>query len=96
MTIASWSVNELDRLGRSVKEVLTIADELYEHRIGLRILTRHARRHVHPDRLPAGPSCTTGSRLANRREAAGDIRTGRCIVVVGQAAVPRRSCHRAL
>ena len=49
MTIASWSVNELDRLGRSVKEVLTIADELYEHRIGLRILTRHARRHVHPE-----------------------------------------------
>ena len=40
MTIASWSVNnELDRLGRSVKDVLTIADELYEHGIGLRILT---------------------------------------------------------
>jgi len=30
---------KLDRLGRSVKEVLTIADELYEHGIGLRILT---------------------------------------------------------
>ena len=30
---------KLDRLGWSVKEVLTIADELHEHRIGLRILT---------------------------------------------------------
>ena len=30
---------KLDRLGRPVKEVLTIADELHEHRIGLRILT---------------------------------------------------------
>ena len=30
---------KLDRLGRSVKEVLTIADELYEHGIGLLILT---------------------------------------------------------
>jgi DNA invertase Pin-like site-specific DNA recombinase len=30
---------KLDRLGRSVKEVLTIADEPYEHGIGLRILT---------------------------------------------------------
>jgi len=30
---------KLDRLGRSVKDVLTIADELYEHGIGLRILT---------------------------------------------------------
>jgi hypothetical protein len=36
---------------------------------------------------PGWPSCTTGSRLAANR-------TGRCIVVVGQAAVPRRSCHR--
>lgn len=30
---------KLDRLGRSVKEVLTIAGELYERGIGLRILT---------------------------------------------------------
>ena len=35
-TLMVW---KLDRLGRSVKEVLTIADELHEHRIGLRILT---------------------------------------------------------
>ncbi len=35
-TLAVW---KLDRLGRSVKEVLTLADELYEHGIGLRILT---------------------------------------------------------
>jgi len=35
-TLVVW---KLDRLGRSVKEVLTIADELYEHGIGLRILT---------------------------------------------------------
>ncbi|MGH3921406.1 MAG: recombinase family protein [Pseudonocardiaceae bacterium] len=35
-TLAIW---KLDRLGRSVKEVLTIADELYERGIGLRILT---------------------------------------------------------
>lgn len=30
---------KLDRLGRSVKEVLTIADELHERGVGLRILT---------------------------------------------------------
>ena len=30
---------KLDRLGRSVKEVLTLADELHERGIGLRILT---------------------------------------------------------
>jgi len=30
---------KLDRLGRSVKEVLTIADELYERGVGLRVLT---------------------------------------------------------
>src|SRR5664280_1017631 len=35
-TLVVW---KLDRLGRSVKEALTIADELHEHRIGLRILT---------------------------------------------------------
>jgi DNA invertase Pin-like site-specific DNA recombinase len=35
-TLAVW---KLDRLGRSVKEVLTLADELYERGIGLRILT---------------------------------------------------------
>ena len=35
-TLAVW---KLDRLGRSVKEVLTIADELHERGIGLRILT---------------------------------------------------------
>ena len=35
-TLAVW---KLDRLGRSVKEVLTFADELYERGIGLRILT---------------------------------------------------------
>ena len=35
-TLVVW---KLDRLGRSVKDVLTIADELHEHRIGLRILT---------------------------------------------------------
>lgn len=35
-TLAVWT---LDRLGRSVKEVLTLADELYERGIGLRILT---------------------------------------------------------
>ena len=35
-TLVVW---KLDRLGRSVKDVLTIADELYEHGIGLRILT---------------------------------------------------------
>ena len=35
-TLVVW---KLDRLGRSVKEVPTIADELYEHGIGLRILT---------------------------------------------------------
>src|SRR5664279_4834504 len=35
-TLVVW---KLDRLGRPVKEVLTIADELHEHRIGLRILT---------------------------------------------------------
>jgi len=36
-TLAVW---KLDRLGRSVKEVLTLADELYQRGIGLRILTR--------------------------------------------------------
>jgi DNA invertase Pin-like site-specific DNA recombinase len=35
-TLAVW---KLDRLGRSVKEVLTLADELNERGIGLRILT---------------------------------------------------------
>ena len=35
-TLAVW---KLDRLGRSVKEVLTIADDLHERGIGLRILT---------------------------------------------------------
>ncbi len=35
-TLAVW---KLDRLGRSVKEVLTLADELHERGIGLRILT---------------------------------------------------------
>jgi DNA invertase Pin-like site-specific DNA recombinase len=34
--LAVW---KLDRLGRSVKEVLTLADELHERGIGLRILT---------------------------------------------------------
>ena len=35
-TLAVW---KLDRLGRSVKEVLTLADELHERGIALRILT---------------------------------------------------------
>lgn len=35
----SLVVWKLDRLGRSVKEVLTIADDLYERGIGLRVLT---------------------------------------------------------
>lgn len=35
-TLCVW---KLDRLGRSVKEVLTIADDLHEQSIGLRILT---------------------------------------------------------
>jgi DNA invertase Pin-like site-specific DNA recombinase len=35
-TLAVW---KLDRLGRSVKELLTIADDLHERGIGLRILT---------------------------------------------------------
>ncbi len=35
-TLAVW---KLDRLGRSVKEVLTIAEDLHERGIGLRILT---------------------------------------------------------
>ncbi len=35
-TLAVW---KLDRLGRSVKEILTLADELHEQEIGLRILT---------------------------------------------------------
>jgi DNA invertase Pin-like site-specific DNA recombinase len=35
-TLAVW---KLDRLGRSVKEVLTLADDLHERGIGLRILT---------------------------------------------------------
>ncbi len=35
-TLAVW---KLDRLGRSVKEVLSLADELHERGIGLRILT---------------------------------------------------------
>ena len=35
-TLAVW---KLDRLGRSVKEVLNLADELYERGIALRILT---------------------------------------------------------
>lgn len=35
-TLCVW---RLDRLGRSVKEVLTIADDLHEQGIGLRILT---------------------------------------------------------
>src|SRR5664280_2201685 len=35
-TLAVW---KLDRLGRSVREVLTLADELYERGIGVRILT---------------------------------------------------------
>jgi DNA invertase Pin-like site-specific DNA recombinase len=34
--LAVW---RLDRLGRSVKEVLTLADELHDRGIGLRILT---------------------------------------------------------
>lgn len=35
-TLCVW---KLDRLGRSVKDVLTIADDLYERGIGVRILT---------------------------------------------------------
>ncbi len=35
-TLCIW---KLDRLGRSVKEVLTLADDLHERGIGLRILT---------------------------------------------------------
>ncbi|MGH3857262.1 MAG: recombinase family protein, partial [Pseudonocardiaceae bacterium] len=35
-TLAVW---KLDRLGRSVKEILTLADKLHELGIGLRILT---------------------------------------------------------
>ncbi|MGH8960210.1 MAG: recombinase family protein [Jatrophihabitantaceae bacterium] len=35
-TLCVW---KLDRLGRSVKEVLTLADDLHEREIGLRILT---------------------------------------------------------
>jgi len=35
-TLAVW---KLDRLGRSVKEVLTIADDLHDRGIGVRILT---------------------------------------------------------
>ncbi len=35
-TLAIW---KLDRLGRSVKELLTIADDLHERGVGLRILT---------------------------------------------------------
>ncbi len=35
-TLAVW---KLDRLGRSVKEILTLADELHDRGIGLRILT---------------------------------------------------------
>ncbi|MDQ2739633.1 MAG: recombinase family protein, partial [Actinomycetota bacterium] len=35
-TLCVW---KLDRLGRSVKEVLTLADDLHERGIGLRILT---------------------------------------------------------
>ena len=35
-TLVVW---KLDRLGRSVKEVLTIADDLHEHGIGVKILT---------------------------------------------------------
>lgn len=35
-TLCVW---KLDRLGRSVKEVLTIADGLHDHGVGLRILT---------------------------------------------------------
>ncbi|PZS34701.1 MAG: DNA invertase [Pseudonocardiales bacterium] len=35
-TLAVW---KLDRLGRSVKEILTLADELHERGIGMRILT---------------------------------------------------------
>ena len=35
-TLVIW---KLDRLGRSVKEVLTIADSLHDQRIGLQILT---------------------------------------------------------
>jgi DNA invertase Pin-like site-specific DNA recombinase len=34
--LALW---KLDRLGRSVKEILTLAEELHDRRIGLRILT---------------------------------------------------------
>jgi DNA invertase Pin-like site-specific DNA recombinase len=36
--LAVW---KLDRFGRSVKEVLTLADELHQRGIGLRILTGH-------------------------------------------------------
>ena len=35
-TLAVW---KLDRLGRSVKEVLTVADDLHAHGIGVKILT---------------------------------------------------------
>ncbi len=35
-TLCVW---KLDRLGRSVKEVLTLADDLHERGVGLRILT---------------------------------------------------------
>lgn len=35
-TLCVW---KLDRLGRSVREVLTIADGLHERGVGLRILT---------------------------------------------------------
>ncbi len=45
-TLAVW---KLDRLGRSVKEVLTIADDLHARSIGVRILTGNLSGSYSPD-----------------------------------------------
>ncbi|MFE3989961.1 recombinase family protein [Nocardia tengchongensis] len=44
-TLCVW---KLDRLGRSVKDVLTIAEDLHEHGIGVRILTGTLAGSYHP------------------------------------------------
>ena len=44
-TLAVW---KLDRLARSVKEVLTIAEQLHEHGIGLRSSPEHSPAPTHP------------------------------------------------
>ena len=64
-TLCVW---KLDRLGRSVKEVLTIADGLHARGIGLRILTGTLTGTYNPDRRREVPLRHDGPRSPNSSE----------------------------